>query len=285
MSPENDHWSAMTHLPDQPRSSLDRDLDSLGNGGSPLSQDLHDVAAFLTQLRGLADRPAPTPSAQLASVLAHGFAPDVPTTRPTREVPRPALSSWWRRGALAFGLSAGLSASLVGVAAASGQLPDGARAVVDRIVEAVTPFDVGSAREPHPKVDDNPAPVPPPTVGEAGQDTRTVPSLVDDAPAEDGGKGSGSGEKSGHRPGHDRDTARETDAGPLESDGREDRSGSSGAESDANTPDDADHDGDAEHTADEDAEGVAADESGEGPEDGGGAPDGEESGAEHDPDE
>lgn len=154
MNPENDHWSAMTHLEHELRSSRNRDLDTLGNGGSALSQDLQDVAAFLTQLRRLADRPAPPPSAQLASLLARGFTPDVPTTPTTRKSTRPTLSAWLRRGALAFGLSAGLSASLVGAAAASGQLPDGAQDVLERLVETVTPFEVHDQRSAPPRGDD-----------------------------------------------------------------------------------------------------------------------------------
>lgn len=153
MTPADDNWHAMTRLPSHLRGSRERDLDRVGAGGRPQGQDLQPVAAFLLQLRGLGELSAPRPSDELASVLTHGFAPpEAARTAPSGN--RHARSGWWRRGVVAFGLSAGLSASLVGAAAASDRLPDRAQDVLERFVETVTPFEVHDPRAASPRGDD-----------------------------------------------------------------------------------------------------------------------------------
>lgn len=187
MTPDDDHWAAMTHLPHQLRSSRDRDLDALGEGGKALGEDLQEVAAFLTQLRRIVDRPAPPPSAQLASVLAHGFVPQVPAPS-SRTVSRPAPSVWLRRSALAFGLSAGLSASLVGAAAASDRLPDGAKEVWERVIDSLTPFSGQDQRPARPALDNHEVPDP---ASVREQDVDQGPTA---APTEDAGPSVADGE-------------------------------------------------------------------------------------------
>ena len=100
MTPADDNWDAMTPFPSQLRGSRQRDLDVVGAGGRPLGQDLQPVAAFLSQLRGLGELPAPRPSDELETLLRHGFAVrDVP--RAARPANRPTGAGWLRRGALA----------------------------------------------------------------------------------------------------------------------------------------------------------------------------------------
>lgn len=177
MTPDDDNWHAMTPFPSQLRGSRDRDLDVVGAGGRPLGQDLQPVAAFLSQLRGLGELPAPRPSEELASVLTYGFAaPEAPRT--ARSAYRPAGAGWWRRGALAVGLSVGLSASLVGAAAASDRLPAGAQDVLERLVETMTPFDVRADQPAAPPASEGRGQQPPlkgekPEVPPAGPHTAT----------------------------------------------------------------------------------------------------------------
>ncbi len=253
MTPADDNWHAMTPFPSQLRGSRERDLDVVGAGGRPLGQDLQPVAAFLSQLRGLGELPAPRPSDELATLLSQGFAAEE-APRAARPADRPAGAGWLRRGALAVGLSAGLSASLVGAAAASDRLPAGAQDVLARFVETVTPFDVRADR-----------PQAPPANEELGQHPTTVeelevppatPATATSQEEPGGGASAGTGSE-----------AEDSSARGHEEDSDRHRSGDSDRQSadDADGDDRSDGDGGGDRSAD------VGDESGSAGDDDGGA--------------
>lgn len=108
--------------------------------------DLAEALGVMSSLSRLADLPAPPPSADLSVVLTEGLPPAA--RRQVASV-RTSRSLWTRRGVAALALTAGLSGSLVGTAAAFDRLPAGARDLWSHVVGAVTP----SADPPaHPQV-------------------------------------------------------------------------------------------------------------------------------------
>lgn len=113
--------------------------------------ELVEALAVVSTLSRLAELPPPAPSRELSLVLRDGLEPGGVPSRGHR----PGRLHWTRRGVVAIALTAGLSGSLVGTAAAYDRLPDGVRDVWQRVVGAIAPSgdDVPPA---HPRV--QPAP-------------------------------------------------------------------------------------------------------------------------------
>ena len=98
--------------------------------------DAHDpLTSALAALRRTAVRPAPTPRAGLAELLAAGSVVDELTAHRTRT------------GVKLFVVAAGVAATLTlsGVAAANDALPDPAERVVTDVINTLTPFNIGNA--------------------------------------------------------------------------------------------------------------------------------------------
>lgn len=121
---------------------------------SPRDDDLYEmsgvdervgVAQFLTELRALADVPAPEPSAELAALLG-GATPLGPRRRLRRAVVVRTLV-----------VAAAVVAALV-LAAAGHRLPAPAQRLVSTVVDTLTPFTIGPDGRHH-----APAPVPLPS--------------------------------------------------------------------------------------------------------------------------
>jgi hypothetical protein len=140
-----------------------------------VTDDVAPFAGFVHDLRVMADRPAPLPSAELAALLAGHHAAElethatVATLRPRRQHrvhPRatrrgsgrsPAPAMRMRIGALGLAGKAAMVAAFATTAvagAAAGILPEPATRFIQRAVEVVTPFELpatgqGAGREDH----------------------------------------------------------------------------------------------------------------------------------------
>jgi hypothetical protein len=132
--------------------------------GTPTSDDLIAVAAFVSKVRAVGAEPPPVPASPLASILAHGFSTDngdLPATAasnvlgPARQVsglpkrrnkmPIPQfIAGLSLAGKIALG--AGVAAAATTGAAAVGSLPDPAQNAVSDVVGTVTPFEFPSSK-------------------------------------------------------------------------------------------------------------------------------------------
>lgn len=137
MSPSGDNKDM------SPRRDLDdRTADALLSGHAVAGEPA--LNEILSQMRSLADVPAPAPSSALAAMLESGVTPaSLPAPAKAARPARPAVGavSWGRRAwAVPLG-AAGFLSLLVGAAAANA-LPDGAQTAVADVVEAITPLHV-----------------------------------------------------------------------------------------------------------------------------------------------
>lgn len=150
------------------------------------------VTQFLTDLRSLADGPAPAPSAELLAAFG-GAVPLASRRRPARRV---------LAAAAAVAVLGG-----TGVAAARNQLPEPAQRLVSRVVDVLTPFHLDPADrvapKPAPNVPALPLPSQSPTpAAPAGPGDTPDPSGTEDhrggtpSGSEDG-TGAGSGSEGG----------------------------------------------------------------------------------------
>jgi hypothetical protein len=129
-----------------------------------------ELGALISQVRSLADGPAPAPSSALAAMLEGGL------DAATLPVPTATSAVSWRRRSwalpLQFSLAGSACLALILGAAAANELPAPAQTAVANAVEAVTPLHV-----PRPAAHSAPAVVPTPTP------TRTpVPAAQDPSP-------------------------------------------------------------------------------------------------------
>jgi hypothetical protein len=143
------------------RFDLDDDtIDVILSGRDPGRPDVAMLVAFVEDARSVTRRPAPTPSAPLAAILAEGLSTEQSDLAATAAsnvrgtTKRAAGLPKWRKKTLAAaqlltGLSLGAKAALgIGVAAAAvtgagaaGALPDAAQHAVASTLSTVTPFE------------------------------------------------------------------------------------------------------------------------------------------------
>ncbi len=166
-------------MTDSPRAFDDDAVEALlsGQGDGLSGQGDGPLAALLTDLRGVADRPAPVPSAALAELLRTGL--------PVDELARRRGRRTLIAGAAAAGVAATLALS--GVAAANDALPGPAEHVITDIINNLTPFDLTP----------QPATSAPTEVHRPGHGRSGEPEPGDDRSGHDSGSGSGSDDGSG----------------------------------------------------------------------------------------
>jgi hypothetical protein len=172
-----------------------------------------EVAAVLTEIRVLVERPAPSPSPELAAMLEVGLAP--PPSHAAEAAPRRrSAARRVRRVLVVAGLSSLVSVPLMGVAAAQDRLPDAAQHVVATVIKVATPFTVADphvastrqdggtpARKKKPRSGSaSPAAVPPADLRESKPSDRDAvigPEVVDEEEAAGGGTKLGVGPQEG----------------------------------------------------------------------------------------
>jgi hypothetical protein len=227
---ENDYESEMTDQTSTSAHGADRDysagelmLSSDGTGGTG-----GDLAALLAELQQLANGPAPTPTEELAALLSQGLPGIKAAQRRSRR--RKIVAGVVLGGVASFGLT--------GVAAANDRLPGGARDVVSRVVNDLTPFHIAEKRTPTLSVPaptrTHPSAVPTPPSAAAAP----VPGVSGSGGSDDqGGVGSGgSDDQGGSGPGSADDGSTPTPRPSETSGDGDDKGGASGSDREPSDP-------------------------------------------------
>ena len=245
--------------------TMDSDHDGFGDG-------LEDpvLAELLTELRAIADEPAPAIGPDLAAVM--GGAVPLASSRTRSRAASMLVVGLLSTGVLTGGIGA----------AAADQLPAPVQRVVARVVNTMTPFEIPDRAEriPMERTPDEEAPVQP-TPTERDEDTpppdgATAPSPAEsesgsDDPATD--PADEGGDESDHQSGGE-EGDRSIDDGTREEDEGEDRDAD---QRDLDSDDSDSDDSDSDDSESDDSESDAPDESSTG--DGSGGTDGSDDGA------
>ncbi|MCA1846442.1 MAG: hypothetical protein LC792_25255, partial [Actinobacteria bacterium] len=146
--------------PDQPGVLDDETIQAILRGHEPQEDALGPLVAFAHDVRAVADRPVPMPSAALVEVLTEGFSTekgDLLVTAASNvngpETQAAGLPKWRKRpnmlptgilSGLAAKIVAGVVAALAGVSAvgAAGALPGPTQHAVANVINSVTPFNL-----------------------------------------------------------------------------------------------------------------------------------------------
>lgn len=146
MSPSGDYHSEMIRRDQIEDAAIEAFFAGNGAGG-----EMASLAAFAEEVRAVAQGPVPAPSAQLATMLAHGFSTEqspaagavpAPVQRATRRSRRVAVAELFGNLGMAAKAALGIGIVAAGItgAGAAGALPGPAQDALAAAVEAATPF-------------------------------------------------------------------------------------------------------------------------------------------------